>query len=146
MNDLTLKIIKTHESAVIPSRAHPQDVGFDLTAIRKHKVLPSGVIMYDTGISLSPPEGYYIEILPRSSLVKTGWMLANSVGTIDPNYTGNLYIALIKVNPNSEEIQLPFCKCQLVLRQKLNPKIMEVQTLENTDRGQGGFGSTGERI
>lgn len=141
-----LQVVKTHENAIMPSRAHPLDIGLDLTAIKKHKTLPHGVIMYDTGIAVKPPEGYYIEILPRSSISKTGWMLANSVGTIDPNYTGNLYIALAPVHPDVPEIELPFCKCQLVVRKAEYLDVTEVSSLDDTDRGSGGFGSTGDRI
>ena len=141
-----LQVGKTHENAIMPSRAHPLDIGLDLTAIKKHKTLPHGVIMYDTGIAVKPPEGYYIEILPRSSISKTGWMLANSVGTVDPNYTGNLYIALAPVHPDVPEIELPFCKCQLVVRKAEYLDVTEVSSLDDTDRGSGGFGSTGDRI
>lgn len=141
-----LQVVKTHENAIMPSRAHPLDIGLDLTAIKKHKTLPHGVIMYDTGIAVKPPEGYYIEILPRSSISKTGWMLANSVGTVDPNYTGNLYIALTPVHPDVPEIELPFCKCQLVVRKAEYLDVTEVSSLDDTDRGSGGFGSTGDRI
>jgi dUTP pyrophosphatase len=141
-----IQIVKTNEKAILPTRAHPLDIGMDLTAIKKHKKLNNGVIIYDTGIAVKPPEGYYIEILPRSSISKTGWMLANSVGTIDPNYTGNLYIALAPVNPDVQEIKLPFCKCQLVVRKAEYFDVVEVPALEDTDRGSGGFGSTGKRI
>lgn len=141
-----LQVVKTHENAIMPSRAHPLDIGLDLTAIKKHKTLPHGVIMYDTGIAVKPPEGYYIDILPRSSISKTGWMLANSVGTVDPNYTGNLYIALAPVHPDVPEIELPFCKCQLVVRKAEYLDVTEVSSLDDTDRGSGGFGSTGDRI
>lgn len=141
-----LQVLKRNENAIIPSRAHPLDIGLDLTAINKHKTLDNGVIMYDTGIAVKPPEGYYVEILPRSSISKTGWMLANSVGTVDPNYTGNLYIALAPVHPNVPEIELPFCKCQLVLRKAEYFDILEVAELSETDRGDGGFGSTGDRV
>ena len=141
-----LKICKKDKNAKIPSRAHPSDIGLDLTAIRKHKTLNHGVVMYDTGISVSPPDGYYVEILPRSSISKTGWMLANNVGTVDPNYTGNLYIALAPVHPNVPEIELPFCKCQLVVRKAEYMDVKVVNNLEKTDRGGGGFGSTGNRV
>lgn len=140
-----IQIVKRDKKAIIPTRAYPSDIGMDLTAIKKHKTLHHGVIMYDTGISVSPPEGYYVEILPRSSMSKTGWMLANSVGTVDPNYTGNLYIALAPVHPDVPEIELPFCKCQLVVRKAEYFGISEVNELSKTDRGDGGFGSTGDR-
>lgn len=140
-----IQVVKRNEKAIIPSRAHPSDIGMDLTAIKKHKTLANGIIMYDTGIAVTPPEGYYVEILPRSSISKTGWILANSVGTIDPNYTGNLYIALAPIHPDVPEIELPFCKCQIVVRKAEYFGISEVNELSETDRGDGGFGSTGER-
>ena len=142
---MSLKFVRKHTEAVVPSRAHPSDVGLDLVAIKKHKVFPNGVVLYDTGIAVSPPKGYFVEIVPRSSISKSGWMLANSVGTIDPSYTGNLYIALVRVDGNSAEPQLPFCLCQMVLRKAEYFDVEEVTMLTDTDRGDGGFGSTGNR-
>ena len=141
-----IKIVKNNPNAVIPSRANSTDIGLDLVAIDVYKVLDSGVVLYDTGISASVPKGYYLEILPRSSLSKTGWMLANSVGVIDPSYRGNLLIALAKGTNQPEPIKLPFCKCQLVLRRALYAEVQEVSSLSDTERGLGGFGSTGDRV
>jgi len=142
---MNINCVRRYKEAILPSRAHETDVGYDLTAISKHKVLQNGVILYDTGLSITPPPGFYIEIVPRSSISKTGYMLANSVGTIDPDYTGNLYIALVKIVPGSPEIPLPFTKCQFVLRKAYYGMIKEVDSLDSTDRGSGGFGSTGSR-
>ena len=142
---MIIKCVKRHKDAILPSRAHQTDVGYDLTAIRKHKVLENGAILYDTGIAVKPPSGFYIEIVPRSSISKTGYMLANSVGTIDPDYTGNLYIALVKVTPTAPELRLPFTKCQFVLRKAYYGVVEEVDHLCSTERGAGGFGSTGSR-
>jgi dUTP pyrophosphatase len=141
-----IKCLRTLPTAVLPTKAHESDIGYDLVAIKKHKVLDSGVILYDTGLSLSPPKGFYLEILPRSSLSKTGYMLANSVGVVDPSYTGSLYIALLKVVPDAPELELPFCKCQLILRRAYSAPIEEIAQLERTERGDGGFGSSGTRI
>ena len=140
-----IKFKKSCTNAVTPSRAHPSDIGMDLVAIRKHKVYPSGTVLYDTGIAAVPPPGYYLEILPRSSISRTGWMLANSVGTIDPSYTGNLFIALTQVNENAPEPELPFCVCQIVLRKAEYAEMQEVNELVETERGDGAFGSTGDR-
>ena len=142
---MIINCVKRHKNAVIPSRAHNRDVGYDLTAIRRHKVFPNGVVLYDTGIAISPPESYYIEVVPRSSISKTGYMLANGVGTIDPDYTGNIYLALIKVVPDAPELTLPFTLCQFVLRKAYYGRVQEVTCLDDTDRGAGGFGSTGSR-
>ena len=144
---MPINCIKTDSNAVLPSKAHDSDIGWDLIAIKEHKLINEDIIMYDTGIVVIPPKGYYLEILPRSSISKTGWMLANSVGTIDPDYRGNLYIVLTRVIKSMPKIELPFCKCQLVLRKIEKASLIEVteQEIDITERGSGGFGSTGAR-
>jgi len=151
---MSIKIVKRNIDAVIPSRAHPTDIGLDLVAIKTHKIINSNTIMYDTGIAVSPPQGFYLEIVPRSSISKTGWVLANSVGIIDPDYSGNLYIVLSRVVPLSEELELPFCNCQLILRKAEYAQVIEVDDLNDhipwdvditKGRSNGGFGSTGSR-
>ena len=142
---MKIKFVRKHDDAVIPRRANSTDIGLDLVAIKEHKVLPSGVVLFDTGIAVTPPEGYYIEIVPRSSMSKSGWILANSIGICDPSYTGNLLIALARVNNNSSVPELPFCLCQMVLRKAEYAEMEEVKELEETKRGDGGFGSTGHR-
>jgi dUTP pyrophosphatase len=140
---MSLKVMKTLPDAVIPSRAYPTDTGLDLTAVKLHKVLPCGVYMYDTGISIELPDGYYAEIVPRSSMSKSGWMLANSVGVIDNSYRGNLLIALYHANTSMPELELPFKQCQLVIKKLELFDVVEVNSgLSNTERGNGGFGST----
>lgn len=142
---MRIKFVRTHPDAVLPTRANPSDIGLDLVAIKEHKVLNNGVILFDTGIAISPPNGYYVEILPRSSMSKSGWILANSIGTIDPTYTGNLLIALARVNLDAPVPKLPFCLCQMVLRKAEYAEMEEVKELNDTVRGDGCFGSTGSR-
>ena len=137
-----IKYVVHDDRAVIPTRAHPSDIGYDLTAIDVFKSISDRITLFETGIAVSPPEGYYLEILPRSSMSKTGYMLANSVGTIDPSYTGTLKIALIKVDDNMPDIKLPFRRCQLVMRKAEYGGLKEVESLLSTERGSGGFGST----
>ena len=145
---MPIKCIRKDSDAVLPTKAHDSDIGWDLVVIREHKVINEDIIMYDTGIVTIPPKGYYLEILPRSSISKTGWMLANSVGTIDPDYRGNLYIVLTRVVKSMPKIELPFCKCQLVLRKIEKASLVEIteEEIDITERGSGGFGSTGARI
>ena len=144
-NPHPIKVVRRHPDAIMPSRANTTDIGLDLVAINRHKTFPNGVVLYDTGLAVSPPPGYYIEIVPRSSISKTGWILANSIGTIDPSYTGNLFIALARIAGGAEEPKLPFCVCQLVLRKAEYADVQEVSDLKDTERGNGGFGSTGAR-
>ena len=143
--------VKVHdEHAVIPSKAGPKEVGWDLTAINFIKRLGPNIFMYDTGISVEPPEGYYTEIVPRSSMSKTGFILTNSVGIIDPTYRGTLKIVLTKVHPTnspflSKGMLVPFKLCQLLLKPLISTNIEVVKELSETTRGDGGFGSTDKK-
>ena len=136
------KVIKTDEDAIIPCKTNESDVGYDLTIIKRVKDLTTNVILFDTGIKMVLPNKFYGEIVPRSSLSKSGYMLANNVGIIDRSYTGNLYIALVKINHLMPDLTLPFRCCQLILRRQYYMKIEETTEQAETTRGQGGFGST----
>ena len=143
VNGMKVLFTKLNPLAITPTRAHKSDIGYDLTVIEVYKAISDDTTLYDTGISVKPPDGYYLEIIPRSSLSKTGWMLSNSVGTIDPDYRGSLLIALTKVDhTNPCQLVVPFTKCQLVLRKAHNYEMEEVDNLDETVRGTGGFGST----
>jgi dUTP pyrophosphatase len=135
--------VKTRADAVTPTKAYPSDVGYDLTAIDVFKKLSQQTTLYETGLIVTPPEGYYVEILPRSSISKTGYVISNSVGIIDPSYTGSLKIAVTKVDDSFPDLTLPFCKFQLVLRKLYEAELVEVGSVRETERGDGGFGSTG---
>lgn len=129
--------------AITPNKVRLSDVGYDLTVIKKYKQLNDTTALYDTGIQIQVPFGYYTEIVPRSSLSKSGYMLANSMGIIDNSYTGNLYVALAKIDQNSPEIEFPFRCCQLILKQQHFMNInVQYDELETTHRQDGGFGST----
>jgi dUTP pyrophosphatase len=146
---MQIKVEIRDSRAVIPSRAHASDIGLDLPSIDVYKILENtNTVLFDTGIAATPPEGYYLEVIPRSSLSKTGWMLANSVGIIDPHYTGNIYIALTKISEGAipMEKMIGKCVCQLVLRKAEYANVVAVTSLGTTERGDGGFGSTGDRV
>ena len=139
----TLKFIKTDPRAVTPTRAHPTDIGYDLTIIDVWKILSDQTIIFETGIAVQPPSGKYIEILPRSSITKTGLMLANSVGIIDPSYSGSLKVAVRVIDSSMKIPEMPFCKFQIVMRTADLYDIEEVQEFDKTDRGDGCFGNSG---
>ena len=103
------------------------------------------VFLYETGLIIQPCVGYYAEIVPRSSLSKTGYALANSVGIIDGNYLGTIKIPLRKVSPDAQPITFPFTCCQLIIRRQEHVLLEEVEEsdLLSTSRMDGGFGSTG---
>ena len=93
MSQLPITYLIKDERSVIPTKAYYNDIGYDLTVIDVYKQISDNVTIYETGIAVSPPDGYYLEIASRSSLSKSGYMLANSIGIIDPSYTGTLKIA-----------------------------------------------------
>lgn len=136
-------IFRTDPNAIIPSKHREFDVGYDLTVIKFHKKLNDKTSLYDTGIKIQVQHGYYVEIVPRSSLSKSGYILANSIGIIDRGYTNNLYVALTKIDEKSPDITFPFRCCQLIFRKQEHFDITEVANdFNKTQRYLGGFGST----
>jgi dUTPase len=147
-------IERTRPDAVMPTKAHPSDVGYDVTILEPHKTYAHGrVTLYDTGIRIrSIDAGYYAELVPRSSLSKTGYVLANSVGIIDPGYRNNLYVAVAQLDPEAPPLPLPFRGFQLVFRPHVHMHMVEQQEQEQQQlqhdaaaplgRHMGGFGST----
>lgn len=142
-SDMSVDVVLTRPDAVFPTRAHPTDAGFDLTVVEKIGKLGNDVCLYDTGVRVSPPHGYHTEIVPRSSISKTGYALANSIGIIDNSYRGNLLIALRKVDPKAPTLQLPARIGQLIVRRTEPVSLRLADDLDSTERGEGGFGSSG---
>lgn len=138
---------KNDENALEPTKAHYSDVGYDLTIIKKVKDLGENTEMYDTGVSIQIPLGYKIEISPRSSLSKSGYMLSNSTGVIDVGYTGNLFICLTKTDKSLPDLRLPFKCCQMILQKCEYSHLVEgIKDLTiNTTRKDGGFGSSDKK-
>lgn len=138
-----MEVFREDPNAIVPTKVRLSDVGFDLTIIKFHKKLTETTSLYDTGVRLSIPFGFYAEIVPRSSLSKSGHVLANSIGIIDPGYRSNIYVALAKVDPSAPDISFPFRCCQIILKRQEHAHVEEVfSELSETDRGAGGFGST----
>jgi dUTP pyrophosphatase len=129
-------------------------VGLDLTLKTVERVGPR-LFMADSGVRVAPPIGYYIEIVPRSSLMWRGVIMPNSFGVIDPGYRGTLRIPLLFVGDPGEAIEETLKSIQddltgqrlvqLVLRKQYPCEVVEVPNLsdEETDRGERGFGSSG---
>jgi dUTP pyrophosphatase len=138
----TIQFLRTDKRAVLPTRGNSFAVGHDLTAISVYKKIGSKITLYDTGLQCKPPTGYYTEIHGRSSIVKTGYTVSNCVGIIDEDYRGQLIIAVTKVDDTFPDLEVPFVKCQLILRKAEYYESKEVESLDETERGSGGFGST----
>lgn len=150
-------IIKYHvlEGGVAPTKSRDEDIGFDLTARSVCKedrgAAPLCTFMIDFGVLIEPSEGCYVELIPRSSLSWTGFIMPNSVGVIDPNYRGIIMMPLIYLGPHqgaerAAEALIGRRLAQLVIRRRESVKMIEVHPseLSTTSRGELGFGSSGQ--
>lgn len=128
--------------AIPPEKNRFSDTGYDLHLVKKIKE-ENGVVYYNTGIRMKVGiPCYYLDIVPRSSLVKMGWTLANCVGIIDSGYRGDIIIALAPIGTVQKELILPFKAVQAIPRKVLQGKLVIVDSLEETDReNNGGLGS-----
>lgn len=138
-----VKIRKVHPDAVLPKRAHPTDAGMDVTAISME--MTEDYIEYDTGLQFQLPAGYVMLIFPRSSNSKKDLLLCNSVGVLDAGYTGNLKFRFkLTTEGYTEKIYNPGDKIgQIVILPYPEINFIETEEFDETDRGTGGFGSTG---
>jgi dUTP pyrophosphatase len=134
---------KTRLDAITPFKKLKEDSGYDLTLLEKIKTI-GNVEMYETGIIIKPPSGYYFDMVPRSSIIKSGYILANSVGVIDSLYRGSIKVPLIKIDKNKPNLELPIRLVQLIPRKIEHFEIKEVKELDDTERGNNGFGSSGK--
>jgi len=130
------------EGALPPFKKRVSDSGFDLHLIKLIKQEGS-LYLFDTGVRVAPPEGYYFDLVPRSSIYKSGFILANSVGIIDRTYRGTVKVPLVKVREDAPSPQLPWRAVQLIPRRFFPLEAEERENLDETLRGEGGFGSTG---
>ncbi len=130
------------EGALPPFKKRISDSGFDLHLIKLIK-REGDLYFFDTGVRISPPPGFYFDLVPRSSIYKSGFILANSVGIIDMTYRGTIKVPLIKINKRAPEPSLPWRAVQLIPRRFYPLEMIEVKELDSTLRGEGGFGSTG---
>lgn len=143
MNSIELKIKKLHSEAVIPQYAKPGDAGLDLVAISEEWNEDNTMVTYGTGLAIEIPEGHVGLIFPRSSISKTTLNLSNSVGVIDSGYRGPIMFKF-RYLENGDVYEVGDRIGQLVIMEIPKVSIIEVQELSSTERGEGGFGSTGK--
>jgi dUTP pyrophosphatase len=140
---MKVKIKKIHENAVIPSYSKPGDAGMDLVAISEEWNENDNMVTYDTGLAIEIPKGFVGLLFPRSSVSKTTLSLANCVGIIDSGYRGSImfkfrYLEEGMVYEIGDRIG------QLLILPYPEVQFKVVKELSSTDRGEGGFGSTGK--
>jgi dUTP pyrophosphatase len=144
---MTVNIKKIHPNAVIPSYAKSGDAGMDLVATSVISETPTQ-ITYGLGIALEIPNGFVGLVFPRSSIRKTRLQLSNSVGVIDSGYRGELQATFNKITTTLEnqknDYKVGDRVCQIIIIPHPPIEFNEVNELSNTERGEGGFGSTGK--
>jgi dUTP pyrophosphatase len=140
---LRIKVKKTDESASIPKYAHKGDSGFDLASTETVTISPGETKLISTGLSFGIPVGYEMQIRPRSGMsAKTKFRVANAPGTIDSNYTGEVKIIAENIGHRAIFIEKGDRIAQGVICPVYEAVFVE-QDLEDTNRGNNGFGSSG---
>lgn len=144
---MKIQIKKLTETAILPERGSDYAAGYDLFADVKEQVelLPHQTAMIPTGLAMEIPEGYFGGIFARSGLAsKEGLRPANCVGVVDADYRGEVKVALHNDGETVRVIAQGQKVAQLVVVPFLSVEFDEVDTLSDTVRGAGGFGSTGK--
>ncbi len=139
---IEIKFKKLCAEAVEPTKAHPSDAGADLVATSKKWDDEKQCWIYGTGIATEIPEGYVGLVFPRSSIRKYGLALANAVGVIDSGYRGEI-MASYKPIGSGNTYNIGDKIAQLIIMPYPEVNYLEVSELSDTDRGEGGHGSTG---
>lgn len=139
---MSLRVTRLVPDAVLPQRGSHGAVGYDLVATQGCVILPSQRGLVSTGLSIELPEGTYGRVAPRSGLtVKNG--LHVGAGVIDPDYRGEVKVVLFNLSTEPFLVKPGYKIAQLIIEKCDTPEVIEVSNLGDTERGEGGFGSTG---
>lgn len=141
---MKLQIKFSHPKAFSPTQATKGSAGWDVYSPENYVIHPSGSILVRTGISLGIPEGYYLSLVPRSSMGKRGIIIPNAPGTIDSDYTGELCVMLHNLTIFPVSINEGDRIAQIILHKYHPLEFERVEAIVETERGSGGFGSTGK--
>ena len=142
-----IRVKKLNPNAILPTYGSAEAAGADLYACLEQAVTiePGETAWIPTGLSLEVPKGYAGLIYARSSMgVKRGLAPANKVGVIDSDYRGEIRVVLLNHGKTAQIVENGERIAQFLITPVLTPAYMEVDELSNTDRGTGGFGSTGK--
>jgi dUTP pyrophosphatase len=169
---MKVKVLKMHPNSVLPKKAYPNDFCYDAVAVSEEEIAPN-VWKYRLGLAFQierqpetivvstcyhggkeklhstkidfsrSPINVSIDARPRSSIWKTGMILSNCEGTIDENFTGEVSAVFYHLLPNMPRYKVGDRVCQIKLGFTLPMEFEEVESLTKTDRGTGGYGSTG---
>jgi dUTP pyrophosphatase len=132
------------DDELLPKRTHGGDAGLDLRSAEDVDLFEGQMVLVSTGVSLAIPAGWFGMVVPRSGLAcKHGVTVINSPGIIDADYRGVLHVGLVNHGPEDFEIKRGDRIAQLLVLPVPDLDLMRVNKLDETERGAGGFGSTG---
>src|SRR5699024_279208 len=127
-----------------PTRAHTGDAGLDLRAHVRDTLGPGEMVMFGAGIRVAIPEQHVGLVFARSGLsTKHGIVLANNVGVIDTGFTGEIMVPLLNASETPYTVEVGERIAQLVITPIITPEVRLVDALPESERGEGGFGSSG---
>lgn len=142
MKTLKVKIKKLSKDSVLPTYSKYGDAGLDLTAISEKWNEDNSIVTYDTGLAIEIPKGYVGLLFPRSSIYKTSLDLTNAVGVIDSGYRGSIMLKFRYVEEGMV-YDVGDRVGQLIIIPYPQIEFEESEELSETERGSGGYGSTG---
>ena len=144
-NAVDVLVRRVDPDVPLPSYAHPGDAGLDLVTTVAAEVAPGERVLLPTGIAIALPEGYAAFVHPRSGLaVRYGVSLVNAPGTIDAGYRGEIAVSLVNLDPRDPVVLARGDRvAQLIVQRVEHVVLHEVEHLPGSDRGDGGFGSSG---
>lgn len=146
IKEFDLKIKKLSESAVIPEYKTDGASGMDLSSTERVTLMPFERKLVPTGLAIQLEQGFEAQLRPRSGTsIKHGLTLINCVGTIDSDYTGEIFIPMINLSSTPYTIEIGERVAQMVISSYTSVGIKIVDELDETERGSGGFGSTGTK-
>lgn len=141
---MTVAFKKLSPEAVLPAYAHPGDAGMDVCSVENLTVAPGGRALVHTGLAMALPPGYEAQVRPRSGLaLKRGVTVLNTPGTIDEGYRGEIGVILANFGDSDFVVEKGDRIAQMVIAPVTRAEVVEVGEVDSTDRGAGGFGSTG---
>ena len=143
---MILKFKRIHPDAVLPVYAHPSDAGMDVRSVEDLTIPCGKRALVHTGLVMLLPLAYEAQVRPRSGLAaKFGVTVLNSPGTIDSGYRGEICVILANFGDTDFPIKKGNRIAQIVIAPVMQPTTEEVTTIDETDRGAAGFGSTGQK-
>ncbi len=143
---MTLAFKRIHPEAVLPAYAHESDAGMDVRSVAEVVIPARGRALVPTGLVVLLPPNYEAQVRPRSGLaLKSGITVLNTPGTIDAGYRGEIGVILFNTTDTDFAVHKGDRVAQIVIAPVTRVEVVETDSVEETDRGAGGFGSTGAK-